>query len=562
LAIIAVLGLGFLGFAEHRTAQPDFCGSCHIMEPYYESWQADVHGGTQKVACVECHYAPGERTTVNAKLRGLSQVASYVSGRYGATRPRAHVSNDSCLTARCHGDLRFMDKDIEVGTVRFNHASHLQLPDNTSETIQQSLAELAETIRAAVGDERFTEFESAARLAGPHKQRVDTLVRLAAASGAELSRNDLERFSQLHHRQVRVAQLDDIQCTNCHTYGARPGEQGETPRTGHHFSVNLTSCYTCHFNNEGFNTGTNSCLLCHKQLPVEEIIVHKELTAQHRDRLQSPELEGKVVKMNHQAILERKVDCASCHADVAIEPARVTRRDCEQCHDLPRFYEKWKEPLSVDVVAEFHKLHVPQQRAKCRDCHAEIHHQLIREPTSGEPTFLTSIMSNCVHCHPNHHQEQLNLLSGVGALGAPQSDPNLMFGSRTNCFGCHTEMASDEHGGEVFKATLTGCVACHGDRHAGTFEQWKQGLEFVLMEADETYANARKMLAESSNIPEAARRQATELLAGAKADLELVKRGNGLHNVTYAIEVLDAVTQRAQQAISVLTEAQATPAPP
>jgi hypothetical protein len=137
-----------------------------------------------------------------------------------------------------------------------------------------------------------------------------------------------------------------------------------------------------------------------------------------------------------------------------------------------------------------------------------------------------------------------------------------MFGSRTNCFGCHTEMASDKHGGEVFKATLAGCTACHGDRHEGTFEKWKQGLELALMEADETYANARKALEESSDVSEAARRKATDLLAGAHADLQLVKRGNGLHNVMYAIEVLDTVTQRSQQAIAALAEAQqAKPAP-
>src|SRR5262245_44229012 len=126
LAVLAVLSMSLIGYAEHRTSQPQFCASCHIMEPYYGSWQADLHGGKLDIACVECHYAPGERTTLNAKLRGLSQVASYVSGRYGATRPRAHVSNDSCLTSKCHGDLKFMDKPIQLGTVEFTHAKHLK----------------------------------------------------------------------------------------------------------------------------------------------------------------------------------------------------------------------------------------------------------------------------------------------------------------------------------------------------------------------------------------------------------------------------------------------------
>ena len=29
--------------AVHHTAQPQFCNSCHIMEPYYQSWVDSAH---------------------------------------------------------------------------------------------------------------------------------------------------------------------------------------------------------------------------------------------------------------------------------------------------------------------------------------------------------------------------------------------------------------------------------------------------------------------------------------------------------------------------------------
>lgn len=562
LAALAVVGIGLLGFAEHRTAQPDFCGSCHIMEPYYASWTADLHGGKMDIACVECHYAPGERTTVKAKLRGLSQVASYVSGRYGATRPRAHVSNDSCMTAKCHGDGKFMDKSIEVGSVRFSHASHLNLQAESSEKLKKELEETAAALKKSAGEELFARLEEIARQSVPHKQRIDSLEQLAKSSGAALSRDELERYSQLVHREVRLDQLSEIQCTNCHAYGGRIGERDTAAQASHHFSVNMTSCYTCHFNNEGFNTGTNNCLMCHKQLPAGEITVHEQLSAEDQARLNTPELAGATVKMNHQSILERKVDCASCHADVAIQSAPVARRDCERCHDRESYFTDWKDVLSVDQVAKLHKEHVPGQRAKCLDCHVEIHHQLIRQPeqAQGEAAFLTSAISNCAHCHPNHHQEQLSLLSGHGASGVPSSSPNLMFGSRTNCFGCHTEMGADAHGGEVFKATISGCVACHGERHSATFEKWKAGLEVMQTDAEEAFASAQKLLEEASGeIPDDVRRQATELITAAGEDLRLVQRGNGVHNVTYAIDVLDTVTQRSQEASSLIEGARQAP---
>jgi hypothetical protein len=76
----------------------------------------------------------------------------------------------------------------------------------------------------------------------------------------------------------------------------------------------------------------------------------------------------------------------------------------------------------------------------------------------------------------------------------------------------------------------------------------------VQSEAEQAYASAEKALAESTGIPAQTRRKVQELLSAAKADLLLVQRGNGMHNVTYAMEVLDSVTQRAQQASALLSQ--------
>ena len=78
--------------AEYKTSQPQFCSSCHIMEPYYETWEADVHGAKLEVACVDCHYAPGERTTLKAKFRGLSQVDELLQWAVRRRADRAPMS--------------------------------------------------------------------------------------------------------------------------------------------------------------------------------------------------------------------------------------------------------------------------------------------------------------------------------------------------------------------------------------------------------------------------------------------------------------------------------------
>ncbi|MFO0969843.1 MAG: NapC/NirT family cytochrome c [Gemmataceae bacterium] len=558
LAIVVVLLVVALVIAEHQTSKPEFCGSCHIMKSYYESWHADIHGGKLGVACVECHYAPGEQHTVLAKMRGLSQLFSYVSGRYGSGRPRAHVDNRSCLTSKCHGDLGFMDKELALGTVKFVHAKHLQFDAKKREAREKELQDLSETLGALVGKERFAKLEEASLEAVPADVQLTRLGKMVDDWNVKVDKSNLERFAQLHHWQVRVAQLTDLQCTNCHAYGApdKMGLEGDARRkekahADNHFSVKTTSCYTCHFNNEGFNTGTGSCLMCHT-LPTKEILVHSA----EKDPKLKGDFPKKTVRMDHQTILKNKVDCVACHADVASESAPVTRRDCARCHDRPEYFTAWKKPLSLDVVKKYHAVHVPEQRAKCLDCHSEIQHQLVRGAApSGQPQFLTSVMADCTHCHPGHHAEQIKLLSGTGGAGVPKGEANLMFGSRTNCFGCHTKQMTTEHGGVTLRGAINGCVSCHGDRHNETFEKWKRGLKVTLMDAEDAYDGAWKMLHKVKDLDADTRQKADDLLKSAKSDLRLVKTGNGVHNVMYSIELLDSVSSRCQQAMALIERA-------
>jgi nitrate/TMAO reductase-like tetraheme cytochrome c subunit len=543
VAVMAVLGGVFLAVAEHHTSQPQFCSSCHIMEPYYETWAADLHGGKLEVACVECHYAPGEQNTFKAKFRGLSQAASYFSGRYGAGRPRAHVVNASCLTSKCHGDMAFMDKPLTIGTAKFIHARHLQPQTEREEANSKRLAEIEASLKAQVGDDLYKQISEAASLATPAEQRYGELAELGREAEKPVERGLLVEFSQLKHRTARVQQLAELQCTNCHAYHAND------PRTGHgapsgHFQVATTTCFTCHFNNEGFNTGTSTCMTCHTP-PQQEITVHaKMLTQDGGDASADAKPPGtELVKMNHADILSKKIACISCHADAIQEDAIVTRRDCERCHDQPRFFADWKEPFTVDLVKHYHSVHVERQKAKCQDCHSEIQHRLVR----GNGEFLTSALADCARCHPNHHTAQVDLLMGRGGTTVPTSTPNLMFGSRTNCTGCHTQVGGEVHQGAT-KATIEACVTCHGDRHKDTFEQWKQAMEFTLGDAEEARQALQTALDQAKNIPEDVRAQIEKLKAEADADLKLVKTGNGLHNVTYAMELLDAVASKYREA--------------
>jgi len=545
---MSLLGGGLVGVAEHRTSQPEFCASCHNMVPYYESWHADVHGGKLGAYCVDCHYAPGEKTTISAKLRGLSQVASYFSGYYGATRPRAHVTNASCLASKCHGDLRFMDKPLALGTVVFVHAKHLKRTPEMEQPHLDRLHDREAALKALVGARHFAELEEVARQSGPQEERSAKLVALCRAWNVSVESDVLVDFATLQHRPVRLSQLSDLQCKNCHAYNSHVGAKGQKP--SRHFEVRTSTCFTCHFNNEGFNVGTNRCLMCHR-LEDKPITVHAKVSADIGRKLETPELRTKTVTMTHADIVSRKISCLSCHADVARQTAKVTRRDCQRCHDQPQFFAEWKEPLTVDLVMKFHKAHVQNQRAECLDCHSEIQHRVIRDPEQSG-SFLSTSLNNCTGCHPNHHAAQVALLTGTGGQGVAKSEPNPMFGSHTNCYGCHIQPDLTAEKGQVVRGTQETCVACHGERYRAMFKKWKTGIQTTLEDAESAVQDAKKLLAKNTSASAASRQKAALLLAMAEADLRLVKQGNGIHNVTYAIELLDSISTHCQEASAAL----------
>ncbi|NOT30370.1 MAG: hypothetical protein HOP15_07970, partial [Planctomycetes bacterium] len=106
--------------AVEQTSQSEFCNSCHIMEPYYASWEHSAHS---QIKCIECHFEPGAMGLVQGKFQAISQLAKYVTRTQG-TRPWAEVSDASCMRSGCHS-VGALEGPIEFGRVTFDHGPHL-----------------------------------------------------------------------------------------------------------------------------------------------------------------------------------------------------------------------------------------------------------------------------------------------------------------------------------------------------------------------------------------------------------------------------------------------------
>lgn len=542
LALLAVAGAivagGGLAGAEYYTARPQFCGSCHVMIPYYKSWSHDIHGAKVNAACIDCHYAPGERETIRAKFRGLSQVASYVSGRYGSSRPRAQVSDASCLVSPCHGDHKFEskmlligkprsekrhigDKEVEVQrapSVHFYHDKHLKTDDKFKEVNEKRDAALAQ-LAAALTPDGVQKVKKVALTVSSANERIKALAKLATdLAMSEPTRLAAINLTDAEHRLTRVKQLQGMACSSCHNFN---------PDGTSHISVDRAACYTCHFTNESFNHGTGECLKCHEP-PARSIMIHTPSTNS----------DEQPVLMDHQDIVRRGVDCASCHYDTIRGDAKVLERACTHCHDQAQFLEEFGQ-RTQETVRKYHAIHVAEKRAHCVDCHHAIEHNLADpERLTTGAGFLEPVRNDCAHCHPNHHSEQVSLLTGSGGALLTQETPNSMLGSRLNCRGCHTQAAADAKGDDLIRASEASCLACHTNDYAKLFGQWKSELGTYTQELESQIKEleARVAALPADKVPP----RVTELLAAVKKNYHLVHAGDGIHNRHYALQLIDA----------------------
>lgn len=538
IPMLLVLVLGVFA-ADAYTARPQFCGTCHVMKPYYKAWSNDLHGRKLGVRCVDCHYRPGERHTFMAKLRGLSQVFSYFSGRYGAGRPRAHVSDASCLRSRCHGDGAYIAKRLEVGTTRtetrivdgrtveverkptviFTHAKHAEVIATLDE-VAADRQQLEQRLVSALPDEAGRTLRQLIGAPEPLRQRLEAVTQLLARAGRGDNLPEALKLVRLRDRETRLRQLAGLKCTACHVFD-------ET--TQHHMRVNTTTCFTCHFTNQPFNANTGKCTHCHEP-PQRKVMVHEAL----------PGTATQAVFMDHRELVERKVDCRACHLDVVRGQARVLKRSCTACHDQARYLEGFDDKTLEDVE-RYHAVHVARQRARCEDCHNTIEHSLV-DPVhvASSSRYIEMVRRDCQHCHPNHHSEQVTLLMGKPLDGVSRPMPNPMFGSRINCQACHIESGEDFVGDPLVQATADACVQCHGDDGRKKFERWRSELASRL---DETVSLRKALDAKVAEVRRAGQPLPAALAATLRQvdqALHLVRAGNGIHNWGYSIRLLDS----------------------
>ena len=271
---------GLLRFTESST----FCGLCHQMNAYMESWRTSSH---KQVACTKCHYEPGFLNHMKGKwVDGQVSLAYFLSGKRPST-PHAQISDASCLQKGCH-QVDDLKGNMVYKNVAFSHGKHL--------------GELRRGMKL--------------RCASCHAQLVQ---------GKHLTVHEINCFICHYYKAGPKGEEECLSCaiggcTSCHVE-----PKGDIRVKGWSFNhkkyiARGVACEKCHLSvvqGDG-HVPEGKCLECHN----EPVLLSTKYTSQ---------------LMHKKHVTDHKIECSSCHTPLRHEIGQIPTlahvpSNCDRCH--------------------------------------------------------------------------------------------------------------------------------------------------------------------------------------------------------------------------------------
>lgn len=374
------------------TSQSFFCGTCHIMRPYHQSWAESSH---RDVKCVECHIPPGAAHFIDAKLNGLGQVVDDVLDRT-STKPSASVEDFACQRSGCHGPAAGGNLDPTTERLyRFKHEKHLGLE-------YKGIEIHCTTCHSHVkGDQHFqvnTNVCVTCHLIASSPQPVALSPTSTLAVNAilfnvkrSLDAGQVESSLAGEGEAPLAAPFD---CDSCHVPPERPIKHLGMVIEHREYLQFGTSCDSCHRAATAQPDGVKDaqCLSCHAY-GIEKVTSAEEIHRIHA--------EGK-----------HKVECFSCHGvtqhGVIADAQALRQLDCTNCHSgqhnvqMTTFAsgEGTSSAEAASMVSPMFLSHVD-----CNACHVESRPLDPQEPGLG--SYMAAIPQACDACHQEGTGEKM-----------------------------------------------------------------------------------------------------------------------------------------------------------
>ncbi len=348
IAVVLIGACAFSVTAIEATGQPGFCNSCHIMNPYYDSW---THSSHADVKCLECHLQPGFAGLIKGKINGLAQAIDCAVGRVG-TKPNATIKDASCLRSQCHSTSELTAKPIDCNGVRFAHEKHLDkvvdgikitcgtchshFEGNEHFSVDRNACFVCHFVDAGGSADRAVK----TNCQGCHKVPDQVIRRgFVKIDHSEFVSYKASCEESCHKREIRpVREVEGTVCLNCHDFG-KPADANSLELHTSHTNGEKVQCFACHGKVPHGQTRVESvsammdCQSCHSDThQVQRTIYSTEhpMQPEKTDRVLSP------MFMTH-------VECTGCHVERAAKAsgmldsfgtvARAVPAACDKCHE-------------------------------------------------------------------------------------------------------------------------------------------------------------------------------------------------------------------------------------
>lgn len=371
LLLVLVGGAGAAGFAEY-SMQPEFCRSCHLMEPYFQAWHQSTH---KDVPCADCHFEPGLANTLKGKWQASSQAVKYITETYGS-KPHAEIRDTSCMRSGCH------EQRVLQGKVNW-------------------------TIKSSTGEDITIRFDHT-----PHLQEERRGKQLRCVSC----------HSQIVQGQHLVVTLDT--CYLCHMKGFEHGRYEQT----------MTGCQSCHeapkeqirlatgfFNHAEYLERGVTCENCHSDVVRGDGAVNRQVCWTCHNQEATVQHYNDPTYLHEQHVTEHKVECQNCHEQIQhsltagvtkdaktalASHATMDAGNCSSCHELTHggpaeLYRGTGARGVPDMPSPMHRAQVD-----CIACHKAKKESGEAAPIVGQ-TFV-AMQESCNYCHETKYEGVLD----------------------------------------------------------------------------------------------------------------------------------------------------------
>lgn len=362
LGVIFIIVIAAIISSEWYTGQPEFCGSCHIMKRYYTQWAKSKHG-EKGIACIDCHYAPGEKMKPKSKFKGLGQLFSYLATKDTEVQKRAKVPDISCTASGCHPkNEEFLNKKLKfTEKVSYVHKTH------EDKIIEGQKLHCDTCHQHITGEKHFevpkvacflchfknTKFnEERAKCSHCHEVPTKPLQKKEPQPGAKIiTHQTIEKdkvpCESCHYYLVQGEGLIKKEnCFNCHEYSIEMLKKAEDEKLMHdrHVAEQNAHCFECHepimHNETDFLDPVRlNCAGCHP----DHHIYQKVLLAG---------TEKKDVPKTPSLMFEVKTTCLGCHQEERIVKGEKVMhggsRTCARCHveKTAEMVKQWKDGVA------------------------------------------------------------------------------------------------------------------------------------------------------------------------------------------------------------------------